>query len=241
MLRARCPSCQRLLNLPEDAVGREVRCPLCETVFPARPENPRQTPPRAAPEPEQPWRPPERPERPAAFEGPSRMVHETIGRRAGVSPPLQHLGNWLFALSLMSFLWNGTCGCGGLFSLGRLPILDQDLVVLFFFLLYLAPIIVYLIIMITSQTLHVRSGSRWAFLVGAWLATFELLFGGVRLILLLISVLDVHPEGGLPFLLNLISLLLSLSLFAIGVLCIRTLAREPARSRTDQERQREED
>jgi hypothetical protein len=36
MFTISCPSCQRTLNLPEDAVGRPVRCPACACVFDGR-------------------------------------------------------------------------------------------------------------------------------------------------------------------------------------------------------------
>ena len=33
MLEIKCPNCERQLQLPEDAVGHECRCPGCRTVF----------------------------------------------------------------------------------------------------------------------------------------------------------------------------------------------------------------
>lgn len=39
MLDVKCPSCERDLQLPEDALGRECQCPSCHRVF--RPNGPR--------------------------------------------------------------------------------------------------------------------------------------------------------------------------------------------------------
>src|SRR5690348_17294432 len=40
-----CPQCSQTLRVPDTAVGKSVRCPKCQTVFPAKPSGPPPAPP----------------------------------------------------------------------------------------------------------------------------------------------------------------------------------------------------
>ncbi|MGL4549912.1 MAG: hypothetical protein ACRC33_01890, partial [Gemmataceae bacterium] len=114
MPSVRCPSCQRLLNLRDEMIGREAQCPLCAAVFPAEPEGGRAVayqPMPDAPDPARPWRPAggRRDEEQAPkFPGPRRDA-------ADLPPdPVRRAGSWMFGLALTALVWNLTCGCAGL-------------------------------------------------------------------------------------------------------------------------------
>jgi predicted Zn finger-like uncharacterized protein len=68
-----CPQCDRKLRVPDDLLGKKVKCPTCGTMFVGEAGRP-----ESSPEAEQPW-PPPRPETPSAPppDRPSRR-----GRRA---------------------------------------------------------------------------------------------------------------------------------------------------------------
>jgi LSD1 subclass zinc finger protein len=44
-----CPGCRKPLQLPDDAAGKTVRCPLCQAVFAIQPPRPAAAPPPASP------------------------------------------------------------------------------------------------------------------------------------------------------------------------------------------------
>jgi hypothetical protein len=52
----KCPTCKRALEIPDELIGKKVKCPACKMIFPATPGGP---PPPAKPESSQ--RPPSRP------------------------------------------------------------------------------------------------------------------------------------------------------------------------------------
>jgi len=227
MSRARCPSCSRWLHLPQAAQGKSVQCPICQQVFtaPEFSEESVSPPPRLpVPEPSQPWRPSasSAPELEATLE--FRPPRDT-SHRSPVSRSLGSLANWVFGLALVSFLWNATCGCGGLFSLGGLLPEAQEFLILLAFLLYFVPLVVYLIVMITSHTLSSSTSNRGPFRFGLALVQFEYLFGSVRLVMMLKNVLE-RGEPEILFYLNAVSLALSIGLLISSTLAWRQLGRE---------------
>ena len=145
--------------------------------------------------------------------------------RAPVSRPLGLLANWLFGLSLTSFMWNASCGCGGLLSLGTLLPNASELILLLGFLLYFVPLVVYLVVMITSQTLYSATRNRNVFWFGICLAQLEYLFGTVRLVLLLQALFD-RGQAEVVVYLNAVSLALSVGLIITTTLAWRRLLRE---------------
>lgn len=135
------------------------------------------------------------------------------------------LANWLFGLSLMSFMWNASCGCGGLLSLGTLLPNANELILLLGFLLYFVPLVVYLVVMITSQTLYSATRNRNVFWFGIGLAQLEYLFGTVRLVLLIQALFD-RGQTEVVVYLNAVSLVLSVGLIITTALTWRRLLQE---------------
>jgi hypothetical protein len=135
------------------------------------------------------------------------------------------LANWIFGLSLMSFLWNASCGCGGLFPLGRLFDQPNDLVLLVGFLLYFVPLVIYLVVMITSQTLYTAKRNRNVFWFGIVLIQLEYIFGTVRLFLLIQGLNDRGELEAVVYL-NAVSIALAVGLMVTSALAMRQLQRE---------------
>lgn len=48
-VETRCPSCQRMLRVPDELLNRRVKCPSCDTVFVAEADAPPQNPIAGAP------------------------------------------------------------------------------------------------------------------------------------------------------------------------------------------------
>jgi hypothetical protein len=107
-----CPSCARTLNVPDELIGRTVRCPGCKTTFTAQAE-----PPSAPVETEQPPAAGRSSRRAAADEPPRRRADdEDDGPRSRGAP---HKGGLLLGLGITSVvlavlsLLTGGCSSGG--------------------------------------------------------------------------------------------------------------------------------
>ncbi|MFQ3651547.1 MAG: hypothetical protein SNJ75_14565 [Gemmataceae bacterium] len=226
MDRAQCPTCSRWLHLPEQARGQRVQCPLCQQVFvaPSLPQSPPLPLARAVPNPTEPWRPAES----SPAEQRRRDSLSRLPARTPVSQRLALLANWIFGLALMSFLWNATCGCGGLLALGDLIPEAHDLIIFLGFLLYFLPLIIYLIVLFTSHTLYGAKRNRNVFLFGLALLQLEYLFGTVRLTLIVRAL----PQAGSSVwnYLNAISLGLSIGLLITSTMAWRQIRRESSQA-----------
>jgi uncharacterized Zn finger protein (UPF0148 family) len=87
VLQTHCPACGRALSLPENMLGQQVRCPICNHVFPAAEQTgppPAAVQPQAAPSAPRFDReePPPRPRTPARPEAYEEYGEEGYGRRA---------------------------------------------------------------------------------------------------------------------------------------------------------------
>jgi hypothetical protein len=224
-----CPNCQRRLQLPDDVIGMEARCPICRTDFIAEPEGGRPRPiseHRDVPDPTAPWRPDGgRRDEPA----PRRDGWRDDQRRRD-SPPgrheerelLQSAGAWLFGLSLASLIWNFTCGCGGL--VGAVDTNDlPDEARIAFFVAHLGHLFSLSIILAGGQAMR-NVSSRSLCFTGAVLAVLELLFLCIGLGLISAAVGgDTAKE--VTVLLLLASLGLSLALMIAGIYAVNVLNR----------------
>ena len=78
-----CPSCSRELRVPDELIGKKVKCPACATTFTASVAGPEAAPPSPGPEPgyEETPAPTRRP-RPAAPEGEYEEAEEDYDRPA---------------------------------------------------------------------------------------------------------------------------------------------------------------
>jgi len=100
-----CPSCGRLLGVPEDLFGKRVQCPTCQSTFVAEvPGSAAAKPTQAAPraDDEEPPRPRRRP--PIDDEDDYEEVPERRPRRRWVQP---HRGTLILVLGILSLVMCG--------------------------------------------------------------------------------------------------------------------------------------
>src|SRR5262245_30920383 len=96
----RCPSCQRLLRVPDNLAGRPLRCPTCDAVFDAGEGLPAESPAPAVAVPDE---PPVR----RVIPPPAGREEPWEGRR-GLPP---HRGTLVLVLGVLGLV--GTCGLLG--------------------------------------------------------------------------------------------------------------------------------
>src|SRR5438094_504099 len=115
---ADCPSCNRKLRVPEELLGKEVRCPTCGTTFTASGSSGEPSPPPARQPPEEeekPWEEPLDEPAPPKRRVPSRERDEDFDdeddddrpwRRSGRRRDLQpHRGSLILVLGILSLVF----------------------------------------------------------------------------------------------------------------------------------------
>jgi predicted Zn finger-like uncharacterized protein len=112
-----CPSCQKQLKVPDELIGRQVKCPGCKETFtaqagapPAAVQEEPEPPPRRrpAPPPEEEEEAPRRPARRAAQD--EEEEHPSRRRRSGGAALQPHRGVMILVLGILSIVCCGFLG-----------------------------------------------------------------------------------------------------------------------------------
>jgi hypothetical protein len=208
-----------LLNVRDEMIGLDAKCPICAAVFPAEPEGGRPSPYQPvpdAPDPSRPWRPGgRRDEEPIPkYPGPRRDGH-------GLPPsPLRRAGNWMFGLAITALVWNMTCGLAGILlgSANKLRNMDAFIVVS----AYALQLLFHFFILMAGQALRTGGRNRGLIWTGVVLAICEALFVAGRGFLVL-AALDSPRVAEATVGFNCVSLVISGGLFITGLWAMRVL------------------
>lgn len=220
MPSVRCPSCERLLNVRDEMVGQEARCPLCGTVFPAEPEGGRvlnYQPLPSAPDPSRPWRPPgsgRREDDVPRYPGPRRDATEPP------SSPLRLAGNWLFGLAVVALVWNMSCGCAGAMMLAPSGMRDVDGFIVV--CLLMLQLVAEFVVLVAAQSVRTGARGRTLCWTGVVLALGEGPFALGRFVAAVWALESGRVEDAAA-LFNGVSTLVSLALFIAGLAAMRVL------------------
>lgn len=222
MPTVRCPSCKRMLNLREEQIGLDARCPLCGTVFTAEPEGGRAVPyqpPVHAPDPMQPWRPAGSDAAPSP--GASDLPRlEPPPDEDAARDRVRLAGTWLLGLAIANLAWNLTCGCAGLYATTEHGMPDE-MGMLFIGGAFVLHLIFQLVILAGGQAMRgVRSRTL------CWVAVVLALLEGVFLLIragMMASALDRQAGHDPRIGMNCVTMILSSMLFFAGVYGARVL------------------
>jgi hypothetical protein len=221
MPSVRCPTCKRLLNVRDEMIGLDAKCPLCAAVFPAEPEGGRPAPYQPlpdAPDPTRPWRPAgRRDEEPIPkFPGPRRDGHELP------PSPLRRAGNWMFGLALTALVWNMTCGCAGVLTLVGRANRARDLDAFIVASAFMLQLVFLMLILIAGNQMRTGGRNRGLIWTGVVLAICEALFLAGRGVMVL-AALDSPRVAEATVGFNCVSLVISAALFISGLWAMRVL------------------